>query len=61
MNTYGEVDIWIHVFLTSALVAGEGSVSYPSFTPGERNPVPTEKEAGWVSEIVWMMRRRENS
>jgi hypothetical protein len=37
METYGEVDIQIHDFLTSALVAGEKSPSHPvRFTPGER-------------------------
>jgi hypothetical protein len=38
MKTYGGVDVWIHIFLTSALVAGELSASRPSrFTPGERD------------------------
>jgi hypothetical protein len=37
MKTYGGVDIWIHVFLTSALVGGQWSASRLSrFTPGER-------------------------
>jgi hypothetical protein len=41
MNTYGGVDVQIHVFLTSTLVGGEWSASRPgSFTPGERAPVP---------------------
>jgi hypothetical protein len=39
MKTYGEVNVWIHVFLTSALVGGKRSVSRPGhFTPGERTP-----------------------
>jgi hypothetical protein len=39
MKTYGGVDVWIHVFLTSALVGGEWSASRPGrFTPGERAP-----------------------
>jgi hypothetical protein len=39
MKTYGGVDIYIHVFSTSALVGGEWSASRPGrFTPGERVP-----------------------
>jgi hypothetical protein len=35
MKTYGGVDVYIHVFFTSALVGGERSASRPSrFTPG---------------------------
>jgi hypothetical protein len=34
MKTYGEVDVQIHVYLTSALVRGEWSASRPGrFTP----------------------------
>jgi hypothetical protein len=34
---YGGVDVYIHIFLTSALARGEWSASHPSlFTPGER-------------------------
>jgi hypothetical protein len=37
MKSYGRVDVWIHIFLTSALVGGEWSASRPGrFTPGER-------------------------
>jgi hypothetical protein len=33
------VDVYIHIFLTSALVGGELSISRPGrFTPGERAP-----------------------
>jgi hypothetical protein len=39
MRAYGGVDVYIHVFLTSALVGGEWSASRPGrFTPGERAP-----------------------
>jgi hypothetical protein len=39
MKAYGEVDIYIHVFLTSALVGGGLSASRPGrFTPGEKAP-----------------------
>jgi hypothetical protein len=35
MNTYGGVNVYIHIFLTLALVGGEGSASCPChFTPG---------------------------
>jgi hypothetical protein len=35
MRTYGGVDLYIHVFLTSVLAAGEWSASRPGrFTPG---------------------------
>jgi hypothetical protein len=48
MKTYGGVDIWIHIFLTSALVGGEWSYSNPSrFTTGERAP-GTQWIGGWV-------------
>jgi hypothetical protein len=37
MKAYGGVDVYIHVFLTSALVGGEWSVSRSGrFTGGER-------------------------
>jgi hypothetical protein len=37
MKAYGGVDVYIHIFLTSAIVAGEWSASRPGrFTPMER-------------------------
>jgi hypothetical protein len=37
MKTYGEVDVYIHIFLTSAIVRDEWSASRPCrFTPRER-------------------------
>jgi hypothetical protein len=48
MKTYGGVDVWIHVFLTSALVRDEWSGSCSCrFTPGERTP-GTHWTGGWV-------------
>jgi hypothetical protein len=45
---YGGGDVYIHVFLTSALVGGEWSASRPSrFTPGEIAP-GTRWIGGWV-------------
>jgi hypothetical protein len=42
------VDLWIHIFLTSALVGGEWSTSRPGrITPGERAP-STQWIGGWV-------------
>jgi hypothetical protein len=39
MKTYGEVDVYIHVFSTSALVGGEWSASrLYRFTPRKRAP-----------------------
>jgi hypothetical protein len=39
MKTYGEVDVYIHIDLISALVGGEWSASFPGrFTPGGKCP-----------------------
>jgi hypothetical protein len=52
MKTYGRVDAWIHIFLTSALVLGEWSASRTgSFTHGERGP-GTHWIGGWVGPRV---------
>jgi hypothetical protein len=41
LKTYGGVDVEIHIFLTSALVADECSASQPGrFTPGKKLSVP---------------------
>jgi hypothetical protein len=48
MKTYGGVNVYIHIFLTSALVGGEWLVSRPGrFTPGEIAP-GTHCIGGWV-------------
>jgi hypothetical protein len=48
MMAYGGVDVYSHIFLTSALVGGEWSASRPvRFTPGERAP-GTHWIGGWV-------------
>jgi hypothetical protein len=47
MRTYGGVDVWSRIFLTSALVGGEWSASRPGcFIPGERAP-GTHWIGGW--------------
>jgi hypothetical protein len=48
MKMYWGVDVWIHIFLTLALVGGEWSASRPSrFTPIDRVP-GTHWIGGWV-------------
>jgi hypothetical protein len=48
MKTYEGVDLYIHIFLTSALAGGEWSASRPGrFTPSERDP-GTRWIGGWV-------------
>jgi hypothetical protein len=52
MKAYKGVDIYIHIFLTSALVGTEWSASRPrSFTSGERAP-GTHWIGGWVDPRV---------
>jgi hypothetical protein len=48
MKVYGGVDVYIHIFLTSALAGGEWSASRPGlFTVGERAP-GAHWIGGWV-------------
>jgi hypothetical protein len=48
MKAYGGVDVYVHIFLTSALAGGEWSTSRPGrFTPGERAP-GTHWRGGWM-------------
>jgi hypothetical protein len=49
MKAYGGVNVWIHIFLTSALDGGEWSTSRPGrFTHRERDP-GTHWIGGWVN------------
>jgi hypothetical protein len=54
MKKYAEMEVQIHVFLTSALDIGESLASRPgSLTVGiAPPPVPTELEAGRTPEFV---------
>jgi hypothetical protein len=48
MKAYVGVDVYIHIFLTSALAGDELSVSRPGpFSPAEGAP-STHRTAGWV-------------
>jgi hypothetical protein len=48
VKAYGGVDVYIHIFLTSALAGGEWSASRPGrFTPAETAP-GTDWIGGWV-------------
>jgi hypothetical protein len=49
MKTYGRVDVWIHLFLTLALVGGEWSALPPEKMP----PIPIGEEAVWPPEPAW--------
>jgi hypothetical protein len=49
IKTYGGLDIYIHIFLTTALAGGEWPASHPGrFTPGERAH-GTHWIGGWVA------------
>jgi hypothetical protein len=49
MKAYEVVDVWIHIFFTSALVGGEWSASLPDrFTPEVRN-LSIHWIGGWMS------------
>jgi hypothetical protein len=62
MKTYKGVDVYIHIFLTSALIGGEWSDSrLGRFTPGKESLVPIVYEDGWIPEPVWKTWRSENS
>jgi hypothetical protein len=48
MKAYGGVDVYIHIFLTSAVAGGEWSASCPGrFNPGERSHA-AHWIGGWV-------------
>ena len=47
--------------LPMALHGGEWSAHTGCIIPGERSVVPTEEEAGWAPESVWIILRSEKS
>jgi len=47
--------------LPMALNGGEWSADTGRIIPGERSVVPTEEEAGWAPESVWIILRSEKS
>jgi hypothetical protein len=52
VKTYGEVDVQIHVFLTSALVRGEWSASRPGrFTPSKK-PLSVHSLGDWLGPRI---------
>jgi hypothetical protein len=55
-GAWGERRYSSYSFLTSALDGCEQSASHPSsaLPLGKGPPVPTEQEAGWAPEPVWM-------
>jgi len=54
MKAYWGMEVYLHAFLTSALVVGEWLAPRPDrFTPGKEHLVPIGWEAGWNSEPVW--------
>jgi hypothetical protein len=64
MKAYGGVDVYIYVFLTSALVGGEWSASRPGcFTPRRKSPQyplnkrlsgPQSWSGTWRTESSWL-------
>jgi hypothetical protein len=62
MKAYWGVRVYIHDFLTSALVGGEWSTSrLGRFTPGERAPSSHWIGGWWAPEPVWTLWSREIS
>jgi hypothetical protein len=55
MKTYGEVDVYIHVFVTSALLGNEWSATrFVRFTHGGRKPtVPFGYQQESAPQSVW--------
>jgi len=56
MKAYGGADVQLHLFLISAVDEVEWLVNFTSrsLCPWAKTSVPTEQEAGWAPETVWM-------
>jgi len=53
-------EVQLHSFLTSELYVGKFSASrLGQFTPREKAPVPTEKEAGRAPELVDIFEKKK--
>lgn len=62
MRRVSGVEVYFHVFLTSAVDEGEWSGSGSGrFTPVERTPIPIVLQVGWTSELLWAFQGREKS
>jgi hypothetical protein len=48
MKAYGGMDVYIHIFLTSAQAVGESSTSRPGRLTTEERAPPTHWIGGWV-------------
>jgi hypothetical protein len=60
MKTYGRVEVWIHVFLTSALVGGELSDSTPATLQAVKEPrIALDMESMWAPEPAFSTCRGE--
>jgi hypothetical protein len=46
MKAYGEVEVYLQAFLTSALEEGEWLASRSRINPGERSPCNTQRLSG---------------
>jgi len=60
MKMYRGMEVWLHTFLTLALVA-QWSALPETLPPGKEPPLYTGKEGGWAPEPIWMVAKRKNS
>jgi hypothetical protein len=55
LETYEEVEVWLHTFLISTLLEVSGQLHIVAALSSRKEPwVPIGKEAGWTPELVWM-------
>jgi hypothetical protein len=59
MKLYVGVEVYIHVFLTLALVGSECHAPV-AVLPGKDAPVPIVQKDWWAPEPVWIIWRSEN-
>jgi hypothetical protein len=57
MTAYRCRRVEFYSFFILTLDEVSGQLQAMATSPHERTPVPTEKEAEWVSEPVWMIQR----